>query len=253
MLDFNDYYYSESLEDKKNKLIDEYKEKGITLNISEEDLEPLMLFELKNLLEIKLLLSKGSEEGIDISDFSKKDIDFIKYDKRRVSFLLGIKRRGIDISDLVGRDLSDKKLEFCVRHKIIGNHNVVKLVPLASSDKHLDVLEYCLFKNIISESIKYFKKGFSVKKLFLVVKGIEEGLAVSWYANNKFNYKQMQLIRNGLLSGLDVSLYAKEFYSADLMQEIYNAMSLGVKITNLPDDVTVGDFKKALEDVIYFG
>ena len=68
-----------------------------------------------------------------------------------------------------------------------------------------------------------------------IIKGLNKGLDISWYAKKDFNYEQMYKIREGLSKKLDVSIYAKPEYSWEQMNIILQGLEANVNISLLAD------------------
>ena len=61
---------------------------------------------------------------------------------------------------------------------------------------------------------------FNEKQQKEILKGVERGLDVSWYAKRTFDWIQMKEIRTGLEHNLDVSKYANKVFKWSQMREI---------------------------------
>ena len=61
---------------------------------------------------------------------------------------------------------------------------------------------------------------FNEKQQKEILKGVERGLDVSWYAKRTFDWIQMKEIRTGLEHNLDVTKYANEVFKWSQMREI---------------------------------
>ena len=68
-----------------------------------------------------------------------------------------------------------------------------------------------------------------------IIKGLNKGLDIFWYAKKDFNYEQMYKIREGLSKKLDVSIYAKPEYSWGQMNIILQGLEANVNISLLAD------------------
>ena len=66
----------------------------------------------------------------------------------------------------------------------------------------------------------YANPEYSWRQMEEIRKGLKEDLDVSWYANPSISARAMELIRWGLEDDLDVSLYANRGYSFKHMREI---------------------------------
>ena len=68
-----------------------------------------------------------------------------------------------------------------------------------------------------------------------IIKGLNKGLDISWYAKKEFTDEQMNKIRVGLEDDVDVSIYAKPEYTWGQMNIILEGLKANVNISLLVD------------------
>lgn len=93
------------------------------------------------------------------------------------------------------------------------------------------------------EQLRDLSETFDYYQVAQICKGIQEGVDVSIYADQKYNDRQMYEICEGLISGVDVSVYANEQNNSDDMCRARVLMEQKLKVKpDLDLDVKLEQF-----------
>lgn len=114
------------------------------------------------------------------------------------------KNKGIHVDDLNTSKLSVEGLRLILKYRLL---NIKPYVLLCQSNKHLDVLEYCVVRdkryfpnckgkyNLLGDMKRYLKQSYSSDKLLEIAKGLKDNLDVTEYHNRNLSLKEMKAIR----------------------------------------------------------
>lgn len=130
---------------------------------------------------------------------------------RREELILNYKDKGVYVDDLNTPKISIEGLNLILKYRL-KNINVKSYVLLCQSNKHLEVLEYCILRdkryfpdckgkyNLLGDMKRYLKQSYSSDKLLEIAKGVKNNLDVAKYHNRNLSLKEMQNIRLKLQS-----------------------------------------------------
>lgn len=124
-----------------------------------------------------------------------------------------------DIDEEIDRFISElKDKEFA--NAVRGRHfNSRQLKEIIEGiDKGIDIDGYCNEK-LTAEQMKEIREGLAV------------GVDISFYNSPKYEVSQMKVIRDGLIMGLDVSYYANPKFNAFQMYQIMKGLMQGIDVS----------------------
>lgn len=192
----------------------------------------------------------GMEEGLDVSIYSKPELNWMQMEQIR----MGLKDKvdvsayadsaygyntmkqirlsfysSTDLTSYLDRGFESNELEQ-IRLALEEGLPIDKWLTDDMYSQQIHEIRIGLYEGL--DVSKYADSKFNWMQMQEIRLGLEKKLKISFFANYLFNHWQMREIRLGLEEGLDVSSYAKLIYSSTDMQKMREELLANAKTTN---------------------
>lgn len=205
---------------------------------------PLHMLEKQSYLEEQNQeIRLGMEEGLDVSIYSKPELNWMQMEQIR----MGLKDK-VNVSAYADSAYGYNTMKQ-IRLSFYSSTDLTPYLNRGFESNELEQIRLALEENLPID--KWLTDDMYSQQIYEIRIGLYEELDVSQYANSKFNWMQMQEIRLGLEKKLKISFYANYLFNHWQMREIRLGLEEGLDVSSFARLIySASDMKKMREALL---
>lgn len=185
----------------------------------------------------------GLEEGLDVSVYSKPELNWMQMEQIR----MGLKDK-VNVSAYADSAYGYNTMKQ-IRLSFYSSTDLTPYLNRGFESNELEQIRLALEEGLPID--KWLTDDMYSQQIHEIRIGLYEGLDVSKYADVKFNWMQMQEIRLGLEKKLKISFYANYLFNHWQMREIRLGLEEGLDVSSYAKLIYSGtDMKKMREELL---
>lgn len=216
---------------------------GKGLKEQKPDLPFHMLEKQSYLEEQNQEIRLGMEEGLDVSIYSKPELNWMQMEQIR----MGLKDK-VNVSAYADSTYGYNTMKQ-IRLSFYSSTDLTPYLDRGFENNELEQIRLALEEGLPID--RWLTDDMYSQQIHEIRIGLYEGLDVSKYANVKYNWMQMQEIRLGLEKKLKISFYTNYLFNHWQMREIRLGLEEGLDVSSYAKLIYSGsDMKKMREELL---
>ncbi len=185
----------------------------------------------------------GMEEGLDVSIYSKPELNWMQMEQIR----MGLKDK-VNVSAYADSTYGYNTMKQ-IRLSFYSSTDLTPYLDRGFESNELEQIRLALEEGLPLD--QWLTDDMYSQQIHEIRIGLYEGLDVSKYANAKYNWMQMQEIRLGLEKKLKISFYTNYLFNHWQMREIRLGLEEGLDVSSYAKLIFSGtDMKKKREELL---
>lgn len=185
----------------------------------------------------------GMEEGLDVSIYSKPELNWMQMEQIR----MGLKDK-VNVSAYADSTYGYNTMKQ-IRLSFYSSTDLTPYLDRGFESNELEQIRLALEEGLPLD--QWLTDDMYSQQIHEIRIGLYEGLDVSKYADAKYNWMQMQEIRLGLEKKLKISFYTNYLFNHWQMREIRLGLEEGLDVSSYAKLIFSGtDMKKKREEIL---